>query len=110
MGCPLSPLCFAVAADLLLRRLQRLFPQALVRAYADDLAMVLPSTHDTIAPLVQVFEEYALISGLQLNLPKTVMVPLAPVHLLTYRAHFRVSHPQWRNIQVAFKAKYLGLI
>jgi len=41
-GCPLSPLLFAIAADLLLRRLARLLPEALLRAYADDLAVVLP--------------------------------------------------------------------
>eukprot|EP00959_Pyramimonas_sp_CCMP1952_P384500 8058218-Pyramimonas_sp.AAC.1 len=39
-GCPLSPLLFAVASDLLLCRIQRLLPAALVRAYADDLVIL----------------------------------------------------------------------
>ena len=41
-GCPLSPLVFAIAVDVLLRRLVRKIPGILVRAYADDIAAVLP--------------------------------------------------------------------
>ena len=39
-GCPLSPLLFAVIADLLLRWLAHLLPEDLFRAFADDTAMV----------------------------------------------------------------------
>ena len=39
-GCPLSPLLFAVASDLFLRRLGKLFPTSTRRVWADDLAMV----------------------------------------------------------------------
>ena len=41
-GCPLSPLLFAAASDHYLRRLARRLPAATLRAWADDLAMVLP--------------------------------------------------------------------
>ena len=40
-GCPLSPLIFAVAVDVLLRRAQHLLPEDLSRVYADDLGMVM---------------------------------------------------------------------
>ena len=39
-GCPLSPLLFAVVADALLRALEHACPGDLVRAFADDTAMV----------------------------------------------------------------------
>ena len=42
-GCPLSPLLFAVAEDLLLRRLVQQIPDGTLRAYADDTAFVHPS-------------------------------------------------------------------
>ena len=35
-GCPLLPLIFAIAMDILLRRAARLFPQFFIKAYTDD--------------------------------------------------------------------------
>ena len=69
-GCPLSPLVFAIAADLLLRRIQRLRPRFLIRAYADDLAMVVGNGLHEVKFLHRVFGEFALLSGLVLSLRK----------------------------------------
>ena len=63
-GCPLSPLCFAIAADLPLRRIHRLLPDATIRAYADDLAIVLRSGFSDLMILIHIFNENALGSGL----------------------------------------------
>ena len=41
-GCPLSPFLFSVISDVLFRRVRRLSPAVRIRAYADDIAMVLP--------------------------------------------------------------------
>ena len=40
-GCPLSPLLFAIVADLLLRKLAENYPEATIKAFADDTAMVI---------------------------------------------------------------------
>ena len=103
-GCPLSPLCFAVAADLLLRRLHRLLPDATIRAYADDLAVVLRTGQSAFPLLITMFEEYALVAGQHFNMPKTVLVPLRPVDLAAFREDFRNLRPAWGNIKVGFKA------
>ena len=50
------------------------------------------------------------MSGFQLNLPKTVVIPLSLVDLPTWRAQFQNINPDWRNIQVSTKAKYLGFV
>ena len=46
-GCPLFPLIFAVVADILLRRLSRLFPQDFVKAFVDNTAMVVKKVEPT---------------------------------------------------------------
>ena len=46
------------------------------RAYADDLAVVMPRPLDCAGGLEELFSEYAALSGLRLNLGKTVWVPL----------------------------------
>jgi hypothetical protein len=68
-GCPLSPLLFAAASDLMLRRMARLFPLAKTRAWADDLAMILPKGAQRAGELQDFFDDFANISGLRLNIP-----------------------------------------
>ena len=75
-GCPLSPLLFAMATDIMLRRLQRRFPSACLRAWADDLAMVLPDAAIHFRTLQNFFLEFGHAAGLHLNVSKTVVVPL----------------------------------
>ena len=74
-GCPLSPLLFAAATDLLLRRLNRVFPSAISRAWADDLAMIIPKGKGCLGQLSSFFRDFYRVSGLRLNIPKTALVP-----------------------------------
>ena len=50
-GCPLSPMLFAVAMDILLRKLRRRLPSLRSRAFADDVASVAPDM-DEAAPVL----------------------------------------------------------
>lgn len=76
-GCPLSPLLFALCGDLILRRLSTALPSDLVRAYADEVGLVAKDIFASAEIFVPLFREFAAVSGLQLNLAKTVFVPLA---------------------------------
>ena len=109
-GCPLSPLLFAVASDLLLRRLERLFPRACTRAYADDLAMVLPSFALHVRTLQELFSEYGRLSGLRLSIQKTVMVPPFTAQAAELRARLVAEAPAWGCLAIDSKAKYLGMV
>ena len=109
-GCPLSPLLFAVLADLILRRLQRFFPTALIRAYADDIAMVLDSGVGNLKKLESVFREYGLLSGLHVHHGKTVIVPLAPNSLDQVKALIISEVPSWADMRVKYFAEYLGFV
>eukprot|EP00974_Lingulodinium_polyedra_P017458 1691992-Lingulodinium_polyedra.AAC.1 len=108
-GCPLSPLLFAVSSDLLLRRLARLVPSAVRRAYADDLAIVHADIESQLGPLQDIFFEYERLSGLRLNVKKTVMVPLFPWDPLSLRARLHAAAPLWGQLGIARNAKYLGV-
>ncbi|CAK0879300.1 unnamed protein product [Prorocentrum cordatum] len=107
-GCPLSPLIFAVAADILLRRLRRLSLGSLRRAYADDLAGVVPDYLRELPRLAVVFTEYAAMSGLQLNISKTILVPLFLADNAVVQNDVSSACPGWAGIRISSFAKYLG--
>ena len=62
-GCPPSPLIFAIAMGILLRRASRLFPQHLIRAYADDLAMLIPEPIRHLTAVSKLMMDFALCWG-----------------------------------------------
>ena len=76
-GCPLSPVLFAIVADLLLRKLQQELPNSTIRAFADDTAMVIDDMR-LLPRIIAIFEEYAGFPNLGLNLNKTMVIP--PTH------------------------------
>ena len=94
-GCPLSPLLFAISTDLLLQRLHRLCPDACIRAYVDDNAIVLPSAIASCSLLEDLFHEYATISGLKLNIDKTVYIPFFHLQVEGLREQLAQAAPTW---------------
>ena len=108
-GCPLSPLLFAVVVDLLLRRLKAHLPDAVIRAFADDTAAVLKDLWGSAQLIKQIFDEFADISGLRLNMPKTFIIPLWPERLSDITHRFRTDFPQWQDVAIATWSTYLGI-
>ena len=109
-GCPLSPLLFAVAADVLLRRIQCRVPDGLIRAYADDTALVHKRIWSVLPDIELIFGDFQRISGLALNIDKTVFVPLSNDSLENVREKLIRSTPLWGCMTIARCAKYLGFI
>ena len=107
-GCPLSPLLYAFS-DLFLRRMARLSPAAVRRAFADDLAMVLAASAQRLRSLERFFAEFALISGLQLHVAKTVRVPTDALGLSRVRALLADRARSWAGMAIAKAAMYLGV-
>ena len=108
-GCPLSPLLFAVASELILRRLSRSVRDNTARAWADDIAMVIPRGLEVLPCIASIFLEFGLISGLLLSIGKTVIAPLFPIDLVEFRSLLTAAAPSWGAMQVSFAAKYLGV-
>ena len=68
-GCPLSPLLFALVADILLQKIAKKFPGCGLRAFADDTAMVVDDVN-LLPAIFKLFKEYEGFSHLGLNLKK----------------------------------------
>jgi len=67
-GCPLSPILFAVAMDVLLRRLGRVAPDARTRAFADDVGAMAPDLFWDVRTFGAQFADFGRISGLVFHL------------------------------------------
>ena len=51
-------------------------PKGMVRAYADDIGLITRLCREYLARVALFFAVFGTISGLLLNIPKTVFVPL----------------------------------
>ena len=112
-GCPLSPLLFNMATDALLRILAAHAPTIhdITRAYADDTASITTDWVRSLPYLSQVFCTFADISALNLNVNKTVFIPLWPnIDTKKIRTLLRELCPFWKHICIATEGRYLGII
>jgi hypothetical protein len=112
-GCPLSGLLFSICVDVLLLRLADHLNREdeIARAFADDTAVVVNDYLVTIPTLASLFQEFEQISRLELNIDKTVFIPLWPVASERgLRNLIAETCPMWRNIKISSRGKYLGFI
>lgn len=70
--------------------------------------MVIPNAMQHLPALCESFEDFACVSGLHLNIPKTVLVPLGPFDEQGVSDKVRVTTQAWGNIIIASTAKYVG--
>jgi hypothetical protein len=106
-GCPLSPLLFVVVVDMLLRKLAKLVPGSLIRAFADDTAMVMEDFWKSAELVHGTFREFGRISGLNLNIPKTTMIPLWTTPLAIIKNEVQWRCPSWAGVEVAGSGAYI---
>eukprot|EP00971_Amphidinium_carterae_P334086 6469170-Amphidinium_carterae.1 len=111
-GGPLSPFCFLIGLDPLLRRLVDMQgPRELSSAWADDLAVVCNS----ISSLLRSFDAiiaFERVAGLRLQLAKCALVPLGALSLDQWDAYARTQVPAGHALlllPVKTGAKYLGI-
>jgi endonuclease/exonuclease/phosphatase family metal-dependent hydrolase len=112
-GCPLSGLLFAICADVLLLRLQDALKgeDDTVCAFADDTAVVLED-YVLNAPTVDIlFSEFAQISKLELNISKTLFIPLWPMSSERGLRNLIIELcPRWKQVGIRNRGKYLGFV
>ena len=108
-GCPLSPLLFLLCIEPLLCFLGDKFPEASVKAFADDVAMVLPDVASRWADIITLFTQFADVSGLHIHPSKTILIPLGSQTPAQVKACPWFAHSDWSAAPVQLSAKYLGV-
>ena len=102
----MSPLIFAIVVDMLLRKLAAIAPGDLVRAFADDTAVVMADLWASLPLVHRVFDEFARISSLRFNLPRTVVIPQMGAGLGAVGLTLATACPDWAGVQVCTSGKY----
>jgi hypothetical protein len=108
-GCPLSPLLFALAIEALLREVAHVARSAIVRAYADDIAVVSEDLIGMLLSMAPVFRNFGEAAGAHLKLRKTVVFPLDESFGDAVRGCLR-DRLGWSAVQVRSSADYLGFV
>ena len=109
-GCPPFPLLFSIVSDVLLRRITRLSPSSLIRAYADDIAIVTKNAVLELDTLGRIFFEYGRLFGLKLHQGKSVYIPLSLKSIEDARSDILANAPSWSNFVVTRRSMYLGFM
>jgi len=109
-GCPLSPLLFAVCVDILLRMIGREVPSCTHKAFADDIAAVIEDLGRDGPLLATLFQQFAGISNLHLNIGKTICIPLWVGGLTEAKEVIQSKIRLWSQVGVADRGVYLGFV
>ena len=108
-GCPASTSLFVIVTDPIIRAMCLRLPRScLVRAYADDIAVVLSKIWEQAPMLAAVFAEIAKFSGLKLKPRKCCVMLLWRYSKPACSKLLIEAVPAWRDFQLTAKGKYLG--
>ena len=97
-----------MVAEDLLDILEGEVPGIFTRAYADDTALVLSDFWEAAPHLMRTFEDWHKVSGLHLNLSKSIIVPLNSATFTSFQTRLRREAPGWGDMAVKDSCKYLG--
>ena len=88
----------------------RLSPRGRLRAYADDIGMVLANLLLTGPGIAHAFGLFAHFTGLTLAPTKCVLIPLWPISVADLHRLLVEHIPLWRDFALALEGRYLGFI
>ena len=109
-GCPLSPIVYALVAEVLLDKLELELEDTFIRAYADDTVIVVKDMGKNISKLEELFQEFELISGLKLNMKKSIIIPLCSKGIEWCTTKMNTMTTLWKDMPLQYHAKYLGFM
>lgn len=113
-GCPMSGATFAVASLPLLLSLRDLLGEDAVFGFADDVAILVRGMEELRA-VAATFAAFSAATSLQLNIKKTVLVPLRGAEdwdatAAWYRRALAMVATQWSEMAIVASTAYLGQV
>ena len=108
LGIPSYPCCTNGRQQIRPQQISQECPDLLVRAYADDTAIVTHNFWQDAPRLQRIFDEFACVSGLHLNMSKSVIIPLSMSTLDQFQKRLSVEVPVWTSMEVNRCGIYLG--
>ena len=109
-GCPLSPLVYALVAEVLLDKMELEVEGLFARAYADDTAIILKNWEAALPKLENIFTEFNLISGLKLNYSKCIVIPLNDRGKESNEEQFYMEAGIWKDMGIHFFCQIPGFL
>ena len=88
----------------------RVGPRDFGRAFADDIGYIIFNIRVTLPLVSDCLELFGLVSNVKLKITKTVLVPLWTTDLEAAKRIILGVVPSWQGVDVASKAKYLGVL
>lgn len=99
-GCPLSPIIFIIAFDVLNFHLSKILGVSLVRSYMDDIALI-TTEGNALTTAREVIESFCQAVGAELNLNKCYIISPSPPPF---------PFPLWEQAIYSDETEYLGFL
>ena len=80
-----------------------------VRAFADDTAITIKDVRQ-LGPILVLFQEYAQISNLELDIKKTVIIPLFGTNITEAKQYILAVLPECAHMVFDYASIYLGIM
>lgn len=108
-GCPLSGALFALTLDPLIRRYlsELALRSSCICAFADNIGLALLNVYAQLPPVLRIFALWARATGLQLKIPKCVLIPLFDG--IGDLQAWLARQPEIRDVAVQSFGRYLGI-
>jgi hypothetical protein len=113
-GCPLSPLLFNLALEVLdnlvITHATKLKVDLIRALYADDVCYGSSNLQKLIPALAKIFEGFAEASGLKLNLTKTCIISTNTAICQVTQLRAILDRVGWNEVKISDRIKYLGIL
>ena len=93
---------------MLLRILEKRLRGSTIKAFADDIGGVFQDWEADSPILESIFTDFAKMSGLELNVNKTVCIPLWDAPIEVIRGEIKNRDSIWKEVSVESQGTYLG--